>query len=177
MAKKSNRVKSDNVRKFIVANWVAAQENVRRIGDLQCSIRIAETEAKVKIDKINEALQKATEPAHDEISRRVEGIEAFAKPHLKNSKKTRSRRTPYGVFGWRKSRSIRIKKDTTLEFIKQVFKRRAHLYIHVTEKPDKEALAKLTDEQLTAIKARRTLKDEFFVEPHIPEAVDNSGDK
>ncbi len=172
MAKKSNRVKSDSTYKFIVANWVAAQENVRRIGDLQCRIRIAEAEAKVKIDKITAALQRATSSDHDEISRRAEGIEAFAEPYLKHSKTTRSRKTPYGVFGWRMSTSISVSTKYTLELIKQVFKRRAKQYIHVKETPDKDALAKLKDEKLATVKARRIVKDDFFVEPTLPEAVD-----
>ena len=178
MPKKSNRVKSGNTRKFIVANWVAAQENVRRIGDLQCHIRIAEAEAKVKLDKITAALQRDTAPAHDEISRRVEGIEAFAKPYLKTSKKTRSRKTPYGVFGWRKSPpAISLSTKHTLGLLTEVLKKKAKQFINVKETPDKKAMLKLTDEELAAVKARRVLKDEFFVEPTIPEAVDNSGSK
>ncbi len=178
MPKKNNRVKSDSTRKFIVANWVAAQANVRRIGDLQCRIRIAEAEAKVEIDKITAALQRATAPDHDEISRRAEGIEAFAEPYLKNSKKTRSRKTPYGVFGWRKSPpAISLSTKHTLGLLKEVLKKTAKQFISIKETPDKKAMLKLTEKQLAAVKARRVTKDVFFVEPHIPEAVDNSGDK
>jgi hypothetical protein len=36
---------------------------------------------------------------------------------------------------------------------------------------DKEALAKLTDEELASIKARRKTRDAFFVEPILIEAV------
>jgi hypothetical protein len=39
---------------------------------------------------------------------------------------------------------------------------------------DKEALAKLTEEQLTSVGARRKVKDVFFVEPSSQEAVDYS---
>ena len=51
-------------------------------------------------------------------------------------------------------------------------KAKAAACIRVKESVDKEALAKLTDEQLADIGARRKEKDVFFVEPALPEAVD-----
>jgi RNase H-fold protein (predicted Holliday junction resolvase) len=46
--------------------------------------------------------------------------------------------------------------------------------IRIKESVDKEALAKLTDERLSIVKARRKSKDAFFVEPTLTEAADKT---
>ena len=69
----------------------------------------------------------------------------------------------FGVFGYRASTSISVKK-TTIELLKKL-----HLgkYIRVKEEPNKEALAALDDETLHQVDAVRKLKNDFFCEANI----------
>lgn len=155
-----------------VDNWTRADELVRMNGDLDVQIAKAEASCKKKIDVANAELAKVVEPLNKEIDLNFYSIEAFAVNHQKDFGNNRSRKLNHGLLGWRKSTKISIKTDTTLDLIKQVFKgaKRKSL-ITVKESPDKNALAKLTDEQLASINARRKPKDDFFVEPNLPKAI------
>lgn len=156
-----------------VDNWKTADKLVRKNGDLDIQIAEAQARCKRKIDVAKEELAKIIKPLNAEIDLNVRSLEAFAVNHQDDFGKNRSRKLNFGILGWRKSTSITIKKDTTLDLIKQVFSRaKAKPLICISESPDKNALAKLTDEQLASIKARRKVKDDFFVEPTVPEAVD-----
>jgi len=176
MAKKSKRVKSDS-KLIAVTGWHHADELLRQIGDAQLAIQEAEAEAAQSIAEARSILTDASKPHQDLIKQITKGLEAFATRSRHDFEDRKSKDLTFGTLGWHLSKSISVKKDTTLELIKQVFKRRAKQYIHIKETPDREALAKLTDEQLAAVKARRIVKDDFFVKPKLPEAVDYSESK
>lgn len=171
MAKsKSHRIKSQAGAAPIIT-WQQAEQAVREIGDLQLSINASEASCKKQIDQAKACLTIATKPTQRQIKELTRRLEAFAAQHRTEFGKRQSKKLIFGTLGWRKSVVISVAK-TTLEKIKQVFSKRASRYIHVKESVDKEALAKLMDEQLASISARRKRKEVFFVEPDIPEAVD-----
>ena len=66
----------------------------------------------------------------------------------------------FGMFGYRKSTSISVKK-TTLELLKKL---KLTKYIRVKEEPDKEAMAELDDDTLSQVDSVRKIKDDFFCE-------------
>jgi phage host-nuclease inhibitor protein Gam len=66
----------------------------------------------------------------------------------------------FGSFGYRKSTSISVKK-TTLELLHKL---KLDTYIRLKEEADKEAMAKMTDEELAQVDAVRKEKDDFFCE-------------
>lgn len=170
MPKKSKRVKSDN-KLITVTGWAHADELLRHMADAQLAIQAAEADAAKSIADAKARLAIAAKPLHEQIKALTLSLEVFATHSRCDFEGKKSKDLTFGVLGWRLSKSITVKKDT-LELIKQVFKRRAKQFIHVKETPDKEALAKLKDEELAAVKARRIVKDDFFVEPKLPEAVD-----
>ena len=75
-------------------------------------------------------------------------------------KDKKSVQVSFGIFGYRKSTSISVKK-TTLELLRKLG---LDGYIRVKEEPDKEAMANLTDEALAQADAVRKVKDDFFLE-------------
>lgn len=165
------RIKSDT-EIIPIENWDKADGHIRRIGDLIQQIQKAEADAKESIDKIKAVLAEDVKPSQKEIKKLTRSIEAFAANHREDFGSARSRKLNFGLLGWRKSTSISIKKDITLELIKQVFSRaKAKTFIRITESVNKETLANLKDEQLATVKAQRKVKDDFFVEPSIPEAA------
>ena len=172
MAKKK-REKSDKALLILIPNWAHADVQVQRVGALQSQIEKLEMKAGEKIDKVKEDLQAAVESLQRDIQLHVDSIEAFAGAHKEDFGAARSRKGQFGVVGWRKSTSISIKKDTTLERIKELFsKEDRKSCIIVKETVSKEALAKITDDKkLASVGARRREKDVFFVEPDITEAV------
>ena len=169
----SKRVKSSQ-QIIPIKDLQAADERIHMIANLQQRIARAEEEAGLNIDKIKAELAEIVLPYQKAIKVYTCSLEAFAIAHPEEFKDKRSKKLNFGVLGWRKSTSISIAK-TTLGLIKKVFSgARAARFIRVKEAVDKDGLAKLTDGQLTSIKARRVEKDVFFVEPDLPEAADLS---
>jgi phage host-nuclease inhibitor protein Gam len=166
----SKRVKSD--RQILpITDWVEADRFIKQIGVLQDKIKEAERQAGDDINKAKTVLTTATEFPQGKITQFVDSLEAFAAAHKDDFGKERSKKLNFGLLGWRKSSSVAIKK-TTLEKIKAGFaKAKAAMCIITKETVSKEALAKLTDEELASVGARREVKDDFFVEPDLPEAV------
>ncbi|MCK4958057.1 MAG: host-nuclease inhibitor Gam family protein [Planctomycetes bacterium] len=171
MAKKNNRVKSGKAPLIPIESWEHADEMVREIGDLQLNTKKDEISAKAKIDRIKAALAESAKKRQVRIKQLTQSLEAFAVNHRADIK-GKSLKLTFGVVGWRKSTSISVK-QTTLKLIKQVFTRAKtkHL-ITIKESVCKDALAKLTDEQLASVEAKRKVKDDFFAEPSVQEAVD-----
>jgi len=155
-----------------VEDWGQADNLVREIGDLQLKIKQAEASAKDRIDEIKAELAECVKPFCENIDLNVRSLEAFSAGRKKDFGGKKSRKLNFGILGWRQSSSVKTKKNT-LELIKEGFsKAKAAVFIRVKENVDKEALAKLTDEQLAGVGARRKVRDDFFVEPFKPEAVD-----
>ena len=168
----AQRIKSDKPVVFHIKDWSDADKIVRNVGILQQQIIEAEASAKEEIDRIKAGLAKKVKPWQDNIKLNVSSIEAFAESHKTDFKKQRSRKLNFGVIGWRKSTSVSIKK-TTLELIKKAFSTaKQKVYIRTKETVDKDALAKLTDEQMASVGARRKEKDVFFVEPSSTQSAD-----
>lgn len=168
------RIKSDKPALLQVRDWAHADELVRQISDHQILIEKLEAAAKLRIDNTKSVLAKGVKGNQKAIKRYQESLEAFATTHRADFRKQKSRKLNFGSLGWRKSTAIKITKKT-LELIKQVFTYgKAAAYIRTKESVDKDALAKLTDEQLASVKARRDNKDVFFVEPDSTKAADYS---
>jgi len=166
------RVKSDKPVIEHVANWDKADEYVRQVGDLQVQITQAEATFKDDIDELKADLAEKVKPLQERIKLYTRSLETFAVLHRGDFKNKQSKKVNFGILGWRKSTFIKVRKNT-LGKIKAVFSRAmAAACIRVKESVDKEALARLKDEQLASIGARREEKEVFFVEPALPEAVD-----
>jgi len=168
----AKRVKSDKPVLRNIPNWEHADNFVRRIGELQQKIQAEEAKAKSKIDQAKADLVKQVKPHQETIDLYMQSLQVFASSHRDDFKRLRSRKLNFGVLGWRKSTSIGITKKT-LELIKEFFsKAKAATCIRVKESVDKEALARLTDEDLALVKAQRKSKEVFFVEPDLIEIAD-----
>jgi len=168
----AKRVKSKEPAIISIETWDKADEHIRSIGDLQLKINQAEASAKDAIDEAKAELVESVKPLQSAIELHHRSLEAFAAARKDDFAGQKSRKLNFGLLGWRKS-TVTIIKKNTLELIKALFPAaKAKAYIHTKETVDKEALAKLTDQELADISARRESKDVFFVEPDLPKAVD-----
>ncbi len=172
---KGKRVKSDRPAWITIRDWGHADALVGEIGVLNSDIERAEANAKKKIDAIKAQLAKNVKPAQKRVTLCTESLKVFSTAHRKDFRKGhQSRKLNFGVVGWHKSTVIKVKKATA-GLIEAVFGKTAAQYIHIKTTPDKEAMAKLTDEQLASVAARRVRKEVFFVEPDSIEAADHEG--
>jgi len=168
MAKK--RVKSD-LNLIEVTGWQHADNLLREIGELQGQIAQSESNATLRIDAIKEALADDVEARMEQIKLNTKSLEAFAVNNKNDFSGKRSRVLNFGTLGWRKSSSIVVGKRTMCH-IKEVFKSKIKELIRIKESIDKDALGKLTDDQLHAIEAKRKESDNFFAEPTEIKAAD-----
>ena len=172
---KSRRVKSDKPILIPIPDWRHADDMVARIGSRQREIAAAEAKAETAINAIKAKLQGETQPLVDAINLHFRSLESFCAANKKSFGKNRSRKLAFGKVGWHKSTSISIakKSDKTLTLIKTVLSAALRkTCIIKKESVDKDALAKLTDDQLASIAAQRVNKDVFYVEPLSADAAD-----
>lgn len=165
------RIKSPNQALINIADWPQADQLVRELGEIQMNITAAEHKAADDINEIKLELEGKVNQLQDRQNYIIKSLEEFALSRTKDFGEARSKKLDFGTLGWRMSTAIQIA-GTTLEWIKvRLSSAKVKMCIRVKESVDKEALAKLTDEELASIKARRKTKDAFFVEPILPKAV------
>jgi phage host-nuclease inhibitor protein Gam len=134
---------------------------LKEIGILERELESIDSDAHKQIAEIKEDAAKKGEGIRKRISDDSQLLSAFAaynKGDLFKEKKTVQ--LSFGIFGYRKSTSINVKK-TTLELLKKLKLTRC---IRVKEEPDKEAMADLDDETLSQVDSVRKVKDDFFCE-------------
>jgi phage host-nuclease inhibitor protein Gam len=170
------RIKAEKKALVNISDWSKADQLIHDLGVFEMTITAAEHEATDQINKIKADLEVKVRQLRAEQKNLVDSLEQFALFHTKDFGDARSRKLDFGMLGWRSSTAIEIA-ATTLERIKVYFtsaEQKACIRVG-KESVDKEALAKLTDEKLAIVKARRKTKDAFFVEPLITEAADKTG--
>jgi len=163
MAQKRIKVKDDL---YTILTFDQADTHLAKIGTLIQEKEAAEAEANAIINQAKADLKKRSAPITEKIQKHVRSLEHYCNKNREAFGRSQSMKRLFGRLGWRRSTSISVKKST-LQKIKDVFKSKATSLLHIKETPDKEALAKLTDEQLVSVDARRVLKEEFFAEPDL----------
>ena len=172
--KKTKRVTS-GVLLFPIADKQAADDHLKRIGELELGVAEYAANAAEQINAIKAQLEIDATPLQTDIERHRLSLEAFAT----NSRgavfgKKKTLKLQFGKFGWRKGRTVIEIDDAdgTMKLIKRKLKALIGQLIVTKESIDKKALGKLTDEQLTRVGARRKVTERFFAEPDLPESVD-----
>jgi len=166
----ARRLKTDGT--IPITGWGQADDLVREIGKLQRRIEDAQNYATAEIEKIKAGLAKEVKTSQEQIKKILASLEVFAGQHKAEFGGQKTWKLNFGTLGWRKS-TITIVGKKTLEFIKQFLSSNLQKeLIRTREFINKEAVGKLTEEQLAEIEARREEKDIFFVEPNKVEAAD-----
>jgi Mu-like prophage host-nuclease inhibitor protein Gam len=134
---------------------------LREIGLLERELEGIDAEAQKQIAEIKGAAAKSGEPLRARIIEISTKVGAYAECNKDDLFKDRkSVELTFGVFGYRKSTSISVKK-TTIELLKKL---KLGRYVRIKEEPDKDAMAELDDDTLAQVDAVRKIKDDFFCE-------------
>ena len=136
---------------------------LREIGMLERELEAIDAEGQKQIGEIKAAAAKQGEPMRKKIAELTAKINAFAEYNKADLfKERKSVELTFGVFGFRKSTSISVKK-TTVNLLEKLGLLK---YLRVEKQPDKEALKEMDDDSLAQIDAVRKVKDEFFCQPN-----------
>lgn len=139
---------------------------LKEIGMAEKELEAIDAKAAKEIAVIKERAAKEGEDLRRKVQDTAAKIAAYAeynKGELFKDKK--SVELTFGMFGYRKSTSIHVKK-TTLELLKKLGFTGC---IRLKEEPDKEAMSNLSDEELKTVDACRKIKDDFFCEANLDE--------
>jgi phage host-nuclease inhibitor protein Gam len=134
---------------------------LKEIGLLEREIAAIDAEGDKRIAEIKAETAKKGEEFRKRVIDNAALLGAYAqynRAELFKDKKTVD--LSFGVFGYRKSTSISVKK-TTLDLLKKL---RLKKFIRVKEEPDKDAMAAMTDDALAQVDAVRKVKNDFFCE-------------
>ena len=148
-----------NVKK--VESLEDANLTLKEIGLLERELETIDGDAHKQIAEIKTAAVKAGEPIRKRIADLSALLGAYAEYNRDDLFKDRKTvQVSFGVFGYRKSTKISIKK-TTLELLKKLDLKK---YIRVKEEVNKDAMSALDDETLAQVDAVRKVKNDFFCE-------------
>lgn len=171
MAKK--KTKSD---KLVIpcGSWGDADAMVRRVGDYDREIARIEADATAEVEALKAAAATQAGAVKEKRDQLINSLKAFATSVRCQDFQGQSRELNHGVIGWRKSTSISITKGT-LDKIKDLYSPLLRKQcITIKESVSKDALAKLDEDKLKSIGAKRRHKETFFVEPAEIDTADTS---
>jgi phage host-nuclease inhibitor protein Gam len=138
-----------------------ADLTLKEIGLLESELENIDNEAHKQIAEIKSDAAKQGDSKRKRILELSALLGAYASYNRDDLFKDRkSVQVSFGVFGYRKSTSISVKK-TTLGLLEKL---RMDRFIRVKKEPDKEAMAELDDDALSQVDAVRKVKDDFFCE-------------
>jgi phage host-nuclease inhibitor protein Gam len=138
-----------------------ANLTLKEIGLLERELETIDGDAHKQIAEIKTAAVKAGEPIRKRITDLSALLGAYAEYNRAELFKDRKTvQISFGIFGYRKSTVITVKK-TTLELLAKLG---LDQYIRVKKEPDKEAMAAMDNETLSQVDAVRKVKDDFFCE-------------
>ncbi len=136
---------------------------LKEIGILERELEVIDADANKKILDIKNKAKEKGEVHRKKIAELSAKIGAFAEYNRDEyfaNKKTVE--LTFGIFGFRKSTSISVKK-TTVELLKKAGLKD---FLHIKETPDKDKMASLDDETLSQVDAVRKIKDDFYCQPN-----------
>jgi len=144
-------------------NLEDANDVLRNLGLLEREIETIDAEAHKQIGEIKALAAKRGEPLRKRIAELTGKIQSYAEYNKADLFKDRkSIDLTFGVFGYRKSTSISVKKTTVALLEKLDLDR----FIRIEKQPDKDAMKEMDDESLAQVDAVRKVKDDFFCEPN-----------
>jgi len=159
---KRKRIKADE-NLLPVGSWAEADELLETMRKLQVRRDFVADDAEERMMRIKFDADDAIREIDREIDLATRSLQAFAAAH-RDQIKGKSRKSPFGVIGWRSSTSVRITRRTmsNIQNLSAAVQKRL---LRVRYTIDKKALAKEDDAMLAKVEAVRETTETFYAEP------------
>ncbi len=149
---------------------------LKRVGELSVGIEKINGEVTLECNRIKESRKSEVDRLENEKKYIEQCITGFCEDNKAEFAKVRSKEFTFGKIGYRLSKSVSVprvkaKLEALLKSIKAYGL--ADSCISYEEKPNKEGLCELEDADLVRLGLKRTVKDNFRIEPKI-EALETS---
>lgn len=143
-------------------NWDEVAIALKSIGECRMRIKKAEIALNTSIADMKESYADRVKEDLETAEDLEEQVKLFTNAHKSDFTDKKTKEFTYGKVGFRKSTEIITRNvKAIIEACKQ---HKMTDCIKVSEKLDKEAMDKYTDEALVAVGARRADKDNYFME-------------
>lgn len=124
-----------------------------------------ENEMNEDIDRLRKVAEVKAAPHVHRIEALEAGLKAYADFNADLFAERKSMDLPFGIFGFRMSKGIRLLGKASWKEVLGLCKQYAFTEaIRFKEELDKEAMEKWPEERLTLVRAQRSTKNEFFYE-------------
>lgn len=176
MAKANSRTAKKDRRRCdatVLQSWEDVDEHLEQIAHMRRSVVEFEGQINEQIDGLRSQLAEYATPLLDTEKQLELEIEQFLVAHQGEFDKVRTRELAHGKVGFRRSEAIAFKSKLRAENVIELCKQHGHKEcVKVKESVDKEALGKLTPEDLSLCGCRRALKDTPWFEVAEVKAAD-----
>lgn len=161
--------------KPVLESWAEVDEHLEQIAHMRRQVGEFESQINEQIDALRSQLAEYAGPLLETEKQLELEIEQFLVAHQSEFDKVRTRELAHGKVGFRKSEAIAFKPKLVAETVIKLCKEHGHPEcVKVKESVDKEALAKLTPEDLSACGCRRVPKDTPWFEVAEIKAADGA---
>ena len=153
----------------IIQSWEEVDQALKRLAELEILEQELQGQMTLEINQIKEHFKLQAQP-HKRERRHIEGlIKDFCEAHKQEFLKKRSKTLEFGKVAWRVSKRIVIprakeKLAATIRAIKALGFTQC---LRVKEELDRDALDKLTDQDLARLGLQRKVQDKLRIEPNI----------
>jgi phage host-nuclease inhibitor protein Gam len=137
---------------------------LRDIGLIERELEDINTDLNKQTAKLKSDAEKRAKPLKakiKELTTRVKAYAEYNRDDLFDGRK--SIELTFGMFGYRKSTKISIRKST-LELLEKL---KLNEFIRIKKEPDKEKMAEMSNETLAQVDAVRKVSDAFFCEAKV----------
>ena len=138
-----------------------ADGSLHAMADLKAKIRMVQADADITVNAIKESMMETVRPMVEQIEAMEKSLAVYCeynRSELFSDKKTIE--LHFGLFGYRQSTSISVKK-TTLELLQ---KHGFEDAISIKPTVNKDALREWSEERLGLVDAVRVVEDKFWIE-------------
>jgi len=157
-------------------SWNDVDEAIKRMGELDIAMERIQGDATIRINEVkNEAKRKAA-PLSEERKKLEKAVQAFCEAHKDEFAKRRSKALNFGTIGYRLVRSVAVPrdKDKVAALIKSLKAFGLQGCIKIEEKPDRDKIAEQDDATIAKLGLKRTVKDNFRVQPDMERIQDTA---
>lgn len=146
-------------------DWTEVDGSLRRLGEIDIEIEKQDGKLTLDVNELKEKYQIRVAPLQAERKMLESGITAFAESRKDEFAKVRSRQFNFGEISYRITQKIVIRSiDGVVAAMKALG---LTSFLRIEEKPDKERMSVLSDQDLAKIGASRQTEDKLTITPNI----------
>lgn len=152
-------------RECAIASWDEADAALKRIGEIEREVQRKESSMNAKMDAMKQGYADDVKEVLTEKENCERDLEEFARSRRVEFSDSKTKKLNFGKLSFRESEGITIHNAAnTAAAIEKIMGDKASNYLHIKKTPNKEALEKLSADELAPLGCRKKSKETFSYE-------------